>query len=269
MTGAASGIGRATAERFAKEGWWIGAADLDEEGLERLRVDLGPERCHTWLLDVTDADRFGTVAGELADATGGRLHLLFNNAGIATAGFFDEVPLEAHRKLVDVNLVGVIHGILAALPLLKATPGSLCFTTSSSSATYGVAGMAVYSATKFAVKGLTEALAVELSRFDVRVADVLPGVIDTPIFSATPLYAGGRELPPELRPSTPPAAKEGPFRMISPEDVAEAVWCACEGDTRLHWYVPEDIEDIERAKVESVEAVRDSRIRAQRRRLGG
>ena len=61
MTGAASGIGRATAERFAKEGWWIGAADLDEAGLERLRADLGPERCHTWLLDVADADRFDTV----------------------------------------------------------------------------------------------------------------------------------------------------------------------------------------------------------------
>ena len=151
ITGAASGIGRATAERFAKEGWWIGAADLDERGLERLRADLGPDRCRTWRLDVTDAGRFEAVAGEFAEATGGQLRLLFNNAGIATAGFFDEIPLEAHRKLIEVNLLGVIHGFRAFLPLLKATPGSLCFSTSSSSATYGVPGMATYSATKFAV----------------------------------------------------------------------------------------------------------------------
>jgi len=269
MTGAASGIGRATAERFAREGWWIGAADRDAEGLERLRADLGPDRCHTWLLDVTDAARYETVASELAKATGGRLHLLFNNAGIATAGFFDEVPLEAHRKLVDVNILGVVHGILAILPLLKATPGSLCFTTSSSAATYGVPGMATYSATKFAVKGLTEALAVELSRYDVRVADVLPGVIDTAIFATTPVYSGGKALPAEVRPSTPPAARKGPFRLISAEEVADAVWRAAEGDGRLHWYVPEDVEDIERAKVESVEAIRDERIAEHRKRFGG
>ena len=100
-------------------------------------------------------------------------------------------------------------------------------------------------------------------------ADVLPGVIDTAIFARTPLYSGGVEIPAELRPSTPPAARKGPFRLISPEDVADAVWRACEGDTRLHWYVPEDVEEIERAKVESVEALRDQRIQQQRKRSGG
>jgi len=262
ITGAASGIGRATAELFAEHGFWIGAADRDASGLERLRDALGKDRCRVWHLDVTDKPAYDTVVAELSEETGGRLDLLFNNAGIAAAGFFEEIPLEQSLRIIDVNLVGVIHGIYAALPLLKATPGSLCFTTSSSSATYAAPSLAIYSATKFAVKGLTEALAVELSRCDVRVADVLPGVIDTAIFAASPVYAQGKELPPEFRPSSPPAAAEGAFRLVAPREVAEAVWRCYAGDTRMHWYVPEEIGEIDVQKAASPEKLRDARIAA-------
>ena len=221
VTGAASGIGRATAELFAERGWWIGAADRDASGLEALRERLGKEHCRAWELDVRDKARYDAVVAELGEETGGRLDLLFNNAGVGVAGFFEEIPLEESLRVIDVNLVGVVHGIYAALPLLKATPGSVCFSTSSSAATFGAPGLAIYTATKFAVKGLTEALAVELARCGVRVADVLPGLIDTAIFDASPVYRegglktkGGMVLP---------AAKEGPFRMIPPREVALAV----------------------------------------------
>ena len=262
ITGAASGIGRATAELFAEKGWWIGAADRNPEGLEELRHALGKERCRTWLLDVTDKAAYDAVIAELAEETGGRLDLLYNNAGIGAAGFFEEIPIEENLKVVDVNLIGVLHGIYAALPLLKATPNSLCFTTSSSAATYGAPHLAVYSATKFAVKGLTEALAVELSRCGVRVADVLPGVIDTPIFDDSPVFVEGRRQATMGGTVATNAPKEGPFRLVSPHLVAEAVWRCSEGDPRMHWYVPEEIEEIDKAKARDPEAMRDLRIEA-------
>jgi len=262
ITGAASGIGRATAELFAEQGFWIGAADRNVAGLEALRAELGKDRCRTWRLDVADKAAYDKVIDEVAEETGGRLDLLFNNAGIAVAGFFEDIPIEETRRVIEVNLGGVINGIYAALPLLKETPGALCFSTSSSAATFGAPGLAVYTATKFAVKGLTEALAVELSRCGVRVADVLPGVIDTAIFGDSPIYVEGQKLPDELRPAAPPAAETGAFRLISPRPVAEAVWRCYAGDPRMHWYVPVEIEDIEREKTASPEAMRDARIAA-------
>lgn len=260
MTGAASGIGRATAEFFAAEDWWIGAADRNAAGLAELQDALGNERCRTWQLDVTDKAAYDRVVAELANETGGRLDLLFNNAGVGAAGFFEEIPLEESLKIIDINLIGVIHGIYAALPLLKATPNSLCFTTSSSAATYGAPLLAVYAATKFAVKGLTEALAVELARCDVRVADVLPGVIDTAIFGESPVYVKGQKQNTLGMTIADQAAKEGPFRLVSPSLVAEAVWRCYEGDPRMHWYVPEEIEAVDKAKTDSPEAMRDAHI---------
>lgn len=262
ITGAASGIGRATAELFASKGFWIGAADRDREGLDKLQAELGAERCRTWVLDVTDGAAWQRVIEELAAETGGRLDLLFNNAGIGVGGNFDEVPLEESLRVVDINLVGVLRGIHAAAPLLKATPGSLCFSTSSSAAIYGAPGLAVYAATKYAVKGLTEALAVELSRHDVRVADVLPGVIDTAIFATSPVYAGGKRQT-MAGVTAAAAASDGPFRLVPPSAVAEAVWRCYQGDPRLHWYVPEELEALDKQKAESPEAARDARIAAQ------
>ncbi len=263
ITGAASGIGRATAERFAEGGWWVGLVDRDREGVDALRAQLGAERCSSWELDVTDKAAFDRVVSEVSNATGGRLDLLHNNAGIAVAGPFGEIPIEEMARVVDVNLVGVLNGIHAALPLLKETPGSVCFSTSSSAATYGTPGLAVYAATKFAVKGLTEALAVELAPFDVRVADVLPGYIDTAIFSTSRVHLGGGQVTTADVMQQGPAPTEGAFRLVQPQEVAEAVWRCCAGDTRMHWYVPNEIGDIDKAKAASPEAMRDERIAAQ------
>lgn len=260
ITGAASGIGRATAEVFAAQGWWIGAADRNSEGLEKLRDALGKDSCRPWHLDVTDKAAYDAVIAELGEETNGRLDLLYNNAGIGATGFFEDIPIEESLKIIDVNLVGVINGIYAALPLLKATPNSLCFTTSSSAATYGAPTLAVYAATKFAVKGLTEALAVELSRCDVRVADVLPGLIDTAILTDSPRYVDGRVEPTEGRTIGANAPAEGPFRLIPPSLVAAAVWKCYEGDARMHWYVPEEIENLDKAKAVDPDAMRDARI---------
>ncbi len=242
ITGAASGMGKATADLFAAKGWFVGATDVNEAGLKALESEIGADNCFISTLDVTDGDAFASVLDAFAKDTGGTLDLLFNNAGIGAGGFFDEMTFDEVMAVVNVNFVGVMRGIHLAYPLLKATPNSLCFTTSSSSATYGMPGIAVYSATKHAVKGLTEALSIEFARHGVRAADVLPGLIDTPI------------LPEGTQDGAP---TEGMFRLMPASSVADSVWDAYHTPEKLHWYVPEEIGDLDKAAGNTPELVRE------------
>lgn len=242
ITGAASGMGKATADLFAAKGWFVGATDVNEAGLKALESEIGADNCFISTLDVTDGDAFAAVLQAFAKDTDGTLDLLFNNAGIGAGGFFDEMTFDEVMAVVNVNFVGVMRGIHLAYPLLKATPNSLCFTTSSSSATYGMPGIAVYSATKHAVKGLTEALSIEFARHGVRAADVLPGLIDTPI------------LPEGTQDGAP---TEGMFRLMPASSVADSVWDAYHTPEKLHWYVPEEIGDLDKAAGNTPELVRE------------
>jgi|TARA_Y100000310_G_scaffold210081_1_gene210688 NAD(P)-dependent dehydrogenase (short-subunit alcohol dehydrogenase family) len=260
VTGAASGMGRSTAKLFRRHGWFVGAFDVNETGLQSLEEELAGN-CQIGFLDVTDKDAFDRAMAGFAEVTGGRLDLMYNNAGIGVAGWFDETPFDKIMDVVKVNFIGVLNGIHTAIPLLKETPGSLCFTTSSSAATFGAPGLAVYAATKHAVKGLTEALSVELARFGVRAADVLPGLIDTPILRDTPRYLNGELVEVDGPTIGANAPNEGMFRMIPPEEVAECVWEAYHSN-KLHWYVPPEIVEIDNAKAVSPEALRDARITA-------
>jgi NAD(P)-dependent dehydrogenase (short-subunit alcohol dehydrogenase family) len=241
ITGAASGMGLATAEYFAEKGWFIGAFDVNADGLENLRAKIGNGIFRT--LDVTNASDYAAAVEEFGAATGGTLDLMFNNAGIGTAGLLDEQPIEDIERVLQVNLMGVIYGVRAGVPLLKKTPGSLCLITSSSSAIFGTAGIAIYSATKHAVRGLTEALSIELKRFGVRASDLLPGLIDTPM------------LGDQMRQMAPP---EGMWRLVNPREIAETVWRAYHED-QLHWYIPEELRDFHRQVVDTPEAVREER----------
>ncbi len=241
ITGAASGMGLATARRFAGEGWFVGGYDVNQVGLERLRDELGAENCIVRRLDVTDREDYRAAIEEFAAATDGRMDVLYNNAGIGRGGPFADQPWEDVLAVVQVNFVGVLTGIHLAIPLLKATPGALCFTTSSSSATYGMPMIAVYSATKHAVKGLTEALAIELKPYGIRVADVLPALIDTPILPEGAAAA---------------APKTGVFRAIPPSDVADTVWEAYHSD-KLHWYVPPELVALDHMATLEPERTRD------------
>jgi NAD(P)-dependent dehydrogenase (short-subunit alcohol dehydrogenase family) len=241
VTGAASGIGYQTALLFAGKGWFVGGYDVNVEGLGALEAALGADNCITRRLDVTDRDDYRRALAEFAEATDGKLDLLYNNAGIGGGGLFADVPFETVLAVVNTNFVGVLIGIHEALKYLRQTPGSMCFTTSSSSATFGMPGIATYSATKHAVKGLTEALSVEFKAYGVKVADVLPGLIDTPI----------------IGPGTAAAApKEGMFRAIPPLEVAKVVWEAYQSD-RLHWYVPPEVHEMDKAATLEPERLRD------------
>jgi NAD(P)-dependent dehydrogenase (short-subunit alcohol dehydrogenase family) len=248
ITGAASGMGRETAKLFASKGWFVGACDVNEVGLKTLAQELGAQNCWTAKLDVTAKADFDAALAAFGERVGGRLDLMFNNAGIGESGWFEDVPYEAAMRVVQVNFVGALNGAYAALPLLKKTPNSLLFTTSSSSATYGMPRIAVYAATKHGVKGLTEALSVEWSRHGIRVADVLPGLIDTAILRATPNRSGDAPAlsDEQLKANAP---KTGMFRLMPASSVAECVWRAYhETKTKLHYYVPDEIAWIDRIK---------------------
>ena len=241
ITGAASGMGRETARLFAGKGWFVGGYDVNEAGLKALEAELGDDNCIVRRLDVTDRLDYRAALAAFGEVTGGRMDILFNNAGIGRGGPFADQPFEDVIAVVQVNLMGVLIGIHEGIGLLKATPNSLCFTTSSSSATFGMPGIAVYSATKHAVKGLSEALSVEFKAYGVRVADVLPGLIDTPI------------LPPEAVANAP---KEGLFRAIPPIEVAKVVWEAYQADI-LHWYVPPELVEMDKMATAAPEAMRE------------
>jgi NAD(P)-dependent dehydrogenase (short-subunit alcohol dehydrogenase family) len=260
ITGAGSGMGREGAKLFHAKGWRVGAVDRNEDGLATLREELGRLRCDrlwTRAVDVTDkAALDGALADFCAGNTGGGLAMMWNNAGIGESGWFEDVPYEAAMRVVEVNFKAVVTGAYAALPYLKKTPGSLMFSTSSSAGTYGMPRIAVYSSTKHAVKGLTEALSVEWQRLGVRVADVLPGLIDTAILTTTTNHSddGASAMSAEeLRAGAP---KKGLFRLMPATSVAEAAWQAYHNPKRLHWYVPKSIRVIDLLKGLSPEFVR-------------
>jgi NAD(P)-dependent dehydrogenase (short-subunit alcohol dehydrogenase family) len=183
ITGAASGMGLETARLFASNGWYVGGVDVNKDGLRALEQELGWDNCLIRELDVTDRDAYRQTLADFAEATDGKLDVLFNNAGIGRGGPFADMSWEDAMAVININLVAVLSGIHLAIPLLKATPGSLCFSTSSSSAIFGIANIAVYSATKHAVKGFTEALITDLrlNAPNVTCSVVMPGHIGTSI----------------------------------------------------------------------------------------
>ncbi len=179
VTGAAAGIGRAVAERFLEAGWFVGLYDVDEAALDELQRQWGRGRCIAARLDVTSPQDWQQALMAFEQATGGRLNVLFNNAGIAVTQPFEEAALQRHHRLIDINLKGVVNGCHLAFPLLKRTPASRVINMCSASALYGQPELGTYSATKAAVRSLTEALDIEWRRHGIRVVDVLPLFVNT------------------------------------------------------------------------------------------
>lgn len=223
ITGAAAGIGRATAGLFAARGWFTGLYDVNEAGVRELQQQLGADRSCAGHLDVTDAARFAAALAQFWQASGGRLDVLFNNAGIVAVGDFEQIPLARQLAVVDVNVKGVITGCHAAFDYLRRTPGARVISMSSASALYGTPAFAGYSATKFAVKGLSEALNIEWRRHGITVMDVLPLFVDTPMV---------RQF------DVKPKSMDALGLRLRADDVARTVWRAANWRLwpRVHWY---------------------------------
>lgn len=181
VTGAASGIGAETARHFAKKGWFVGLFDIDAAGLDARVAEIGPDNCVSQTLDVRSRDDWTRALEAFSAATDGQMTVLFNNAGIGRHGWFEDVDAEDADAIIDINVKGVINGVYAALPLLKATTGARIVNVASTAGFIGSPQLAVYSASKFAVRGFTEALDVELSPLGIRVTSLAPWFVDTPI----------------------------------------------------------------------------------------
>ncbi|HEX6860517.1 MAG TPA: SDR family oxidoreductase [Caulobacteraceae bacterium] len=183
ITGGASGIGLATAKLFAQKGWFVGVADINKAGLKDALAEIGKDSAATYELDVRDRAAWDAALGAFVRKAG-RLDVLLNNAGIASYGYFEEVSPEEEDRTVDVNIKGVMNGARAGIEHLKKTPGSKLINVASCAGLYGSPKLAVYSASKFAVKGLSEALDIEFARHGVEVRCIMPWFIETPILDA-------------------------------------------------------------------------------------
>jgi NADP-dependent 3-hydroxy acid dehydrogenase YdfG len=196
VTGAARGIGKATAQAFVREGMKVAIGDLDAQLAEATATELGPNAAG-FELDVTRRDSFEAFI-DAAEERFGPLDVLVNNAGIMPLGrFLDEDDATAVR-LVDINLHGVIHGMKIVLPRMMARDRGHVVNIASQAGKYGTPGGATYSATKHAVIGLTEAVRGELriEGADVQLSYVMPFVVNTELGAGTRKAYGFKNLEP-------------------------------------------------------------------------
>jgi NAD(P)-dependent dehydrogenase (short-subunit alcohol dehydrogenase family) len=182
ITGAGSGMGRCLAQQLAAMGSSLALADLSENGLSETIASLGTTKGNVTrhLVNVADETGVKAFAAEVA-AQHGRATILFNNAGVALLGNFEEYSLADFRWLMDINFWGVVYGVTYFLPLLEKEKRAHIVNTSSLLGFFGAAGQSAYCASKFAVRGFTESLHHELLGSNVGVTCVHPGFIRTAI----------------------------------------------------------------------------------------
>jgi 3alpha(or 20beta)-hydroxysteroid dehydrogenase len=210
ISGSASGQGEAEARLFATEGARVVVSDVDHAGGERVAAELGEAAIYV-PLDVTAPDEWARAVDAATKAFGG-LHVLINNAGIGILGAFEELPFEDHQRLIDINLNGVFHGMRAVRQAMIDAGGGSIVNISSIDGLVGVQGMASYSASKFAVTGLTRSTAIELGPLGIRVNSIHPGVISSPMVE---------QAPPEVHARLDRLMQKQPIkRMGTPEEIA-------------------------------------------------
>ena len=201
VTGASTGIGRATALRLDRNGWQVFAGVRQEADAERLREEAGAS-LQPVLVDVTDEATISGAVDTIRGVVGGAgLGGVVNNAGVAVGGPVEYLPLDEWRRQLEVNVVGQIAVTKAVLPLLRAGSGRIVF-MGSISGRVAAPLMGPYSASKFAVVGIAETLRHELHPWGIKVIVVEPGAVKTPIWEK------GRQSLAEVHQVLPPEALE-------------------------------------------------------------
>jgi NAD(P)-dependent dehydrogenase (short-subunit alcohol dehydrogenase family) len=219
ITGASAGIGKATALLFAGRGWFVGITDVNAAGLEELKKCTNGKIGYSAVLDVTDADNVSSILKEFNIASGDRMDVLFNNAGILRVAPFENIPLKDHQAVLNINAGGMINCTYHAFPYLKNTQGSRVINMASVASIIGTPTQATYAASKFGVRGFTEALNVEWKRYGIHVCDIMPCYVNTPMVEQNP----GKIV-------------DSVGVYITAEDVATTVWKAAQR-RRLHWVI--------------------------------
>jgi short-subunit dehydrogenase len=230
VTGAANGIGRALSARLAQEGARLALADIDRDALEALARGLEGSGAEVSAhgVDVSDSRQVEALAREVVERYG-RADVLINNAGVALCGTAEEVSLADIEWLMAVNFWGVVHGVKHFLPVLRRQPRAFVVNMSSVFGIIAPPGQAAYSASKFAVRGFTEALRHELAGTNVQVTSVHPGGIRTGIARAARL---GANTPTERRDDD--CGKFERLALTTPEEAAERIVSGMlRGETRI------------------------------------
>jgi 3alpha(or 20beta)-hydroxysteroid dehydrogenase len=213
ITGASGGIGTAAARSFAEEGAQLLLSDADGAGAGRLAEELG-ECAAAGAHDVTSEADWQAVSAWALERHG-RVDVLLNNAGVFLAAPLADTSLEQFRRVIDVNVVGVFLGMRTIAPIMSEQRAGSIINVSSVAGLTGSPLLIAYSASKWAVRGMTKVLAKELARSGVRVNSLHPGQIDTD------MNARQREQTPEL---IEKLIKGIPLRRIgTPQEVAHAI----------------------------------------------
>jgi NAD(P)-dependent dehydrogenase (short-subunit alcohol dehydrogenase family) len=228
ITGASTGIGRACALRLAAEGFQVFAGVRKDEDGEALSSEASAT-LRPLMVDVTDEDSIHAAVKTVSEITAGELYGLMNNAGIGGGGPIEVTPIEETRKLIEVNLIGVLAATKAFAPLLRKGRGRIINTGS----IFGLCALPTrsnYAASKFALEGITDSMRLEFRPFGMNVSIIEPGAIETPIWQK-----GGAARERVLTAADPEIltlyASVGKFfkqtfydrRKLPPEEVADVV----------------------------------------------
>ena len=232
VTGAASGIGRSTAEAFAKEGVsHIALIDLDEQGIQSTSemVESLKTGFSKHCIDVTEEDSVEGTLNEIVDEYGS-LDIAFNNAGINhPSSKFLELELEDWKEMIETNLTSVFICIKHEIKhMLESDTGGVIVNTSSGAGIVPAPGQAHYTAAKHGVVGLTKSVAAEYGKFGIRCNSILPGLVDTPM-----IRDENGELTERAKRTLERISPSG--ELIKPEQVAETViWLSSAGSAKVN-----------------------------------
>ncbi|SOC40778.1 SDR family NAD(P)-dependent oxidoreductase [Salinicoccus kekensis] len=215
ITGGAKGMGEFHSRKLAEEGAKVVIGDLDAENGERVAKEIGGDQAVFAELDVTDPDSWERVVQEAKEAFG-TIDILVNNAGLAGAitGLLD-IEEDLYKKIIDINQNGIFYGMRAVLPtMIEKNEGSIINISSLAGLRHDITVNPAYTASKFAIRGLTKQAAYEFADKNIRVNAVLPGAILTPMAEATLTKEQIDDVSQNLLPMQ---------RFAQPEEVSEVI----------------------------------------------
>jgi NAD(P)-dependent dehydrogenase (short-subunit alcohol dehydrogenase family) len=231
ITGAASGIGRATALAAGSRGAQLFLTDVDEAGLAQVAREVtagGGTVPYQGPADVTDRDAVGSLAREIHDAHRS-LDVVMNIAGVSTWGRVEQLEHRHWKRMIDVNLMGPIHVIECFVPpMIAAGRGGHLVNVASAAALFGLPWHAAYSASKFGLRGVSEVLRFDLRRHDIGVTLVCPGGVNTPLVGTLEIVGVDRSAP-----AIQKAVRRFERRAVTPERAADAILRGVEKDRYL------------------------------------
>ena len=237
VTGASSGLGLAICRCLAKKGWKLLMADINAERLanaERQLQELGAAT-RISVMDVTRVENLEAAANALREAWGG-VDLVFNNAGIMSAGPMIEIPLSEWERVIEVDLWSVIYGCKVFLPMLKQQGSGHIINTASSAATLAPPEGGAYNVAKAGVLSLSETLKVELSRFNIGVTVVCPTVFASSIGDSMKGERGIEKKMTKLANETPVTANDIACNVISAIEKGR-LYAITQPDARWGWRI--------------------------------